>query len=142
MVSHVSIPKRSGGTRSICAPAEWLKEVQRIIYLIYYSLTAVSKYVGGIKKESIKDAADIHAENAVKLNRHLGLFTNVSTSPVRKELSKVPPEGDVEAIIYLCTKDGGLPQGGVTTSLSAIAMSPCIMPGKISKEWAEIYLRR
>ena len=132
-----SIPKRSGGTRSICAPAEWLKEVQRIIYSeILLPNFAVSKYAyGGIKKKSIKDAADIHAENAVKLKIDISdFFTNVSTSLIRKELSKVLPEGDVEAIIYLCTKDGGLPQGGVTSmSLSAIAMSPMYNAlGKIS----------
>lgn len=51
-----SIPKRSGGTRNICAPAEWLKEVQRIIYSeILLPNFAVSKYAyGGIKRKALK----------------------------------------------------------------------------------------
>lgn len=127
---HV-IPKRSGGTRIIEEPADWLKAAQRDIYenILLPNYRINEHAYGSIKGRNISDAAALHVESAKVLRMDLSdFFWSVTVDRIETCLlyNKDLDPTSLSQVAYLCTnKYGILPQGGVTSpALANIVASP------------------
>ena len=82
------IPKRSGGFRKIEAPKEELKEDQRQILNTLKPLYSASEFCyGGILGKNIRQAAEIHVNNKLKLKMDIhDFFGSVTGEAIEKEL--------------------------------------------------------
>jgi len=116
-----TIPKRSGGTREICAPDDTLKVIQRRILLRLLSRLNVHPAATGFRSgQSIATNAAAHIGKAVVVRMDLKNFFGATKSGVvEKYFQKVGWNGEVAALLTkLCTWKGALPQGAPT--------SPCL----------------
>lgn len=121
------IPKKSGGTREICAPVSNLKIVQRKLASLL-NKTIPQKYCahGYVPERSIKTNASVHRRKRIIINIDLkDFFGSVNFGRIRG-LFKSHPFGlndEVATFIaQICCHDGVLPQGAPTSP----AISNCI----------------
>lgn len=119
------IPKRSGGTRLIEEPHEWLKEIQRTIYtdILLSSFRLSPDAYGGVKCRNIAQAAQVHVGEPQKLRIDISdFFPSVTKAMIISALCKnkeITPDV-AEYIGTMCTNANDvLPQGGVTSTCLA-----------------------
>jgi hypothetical protein len=113
-----TIPKRSGGTRLLLAPAPPLKAVQRsILRRLLRRLKCHAAVHGFERGRSIVTNALPHAGHAVVLRLDLiDFFQSTAEQRVRAYLFKIGWNEEAAALlIRLCTYQGGLPQGAPTS---------------------------
>lgn len=112
------IPKRSGGTRLIAAPAAELKAIQRRIAARLLARLPVHPSCAGFRRGcSIVHNARPHVGRAIVVRMDLKEFFN-STSARRVEhyFRAIGWNRDASALLTnVCTNAGGLPQGAPTS---------------------------
>lgn len=119
-----SIPKRSGGERTISAPTPALLILQRklntVLELIYRPRRCVHGFVKG---RSIVTNAEQHVGKSWVLNVDLEeFFPSLNFGRVRGALMASPysvPRPAATAIAQICTANGTLPQGAATSPILA-----------------------
>jgi RNA-directed DNA polymerase len=120
-----SIPKVSGGTRTITEPLPSLKEIQRwILENLLRDLPIHPFAKGFIPKRSIRDNARFHVGRLQVLTVDIfDFFGNVRTPTVRKIFLSLGYTPRVAILLAaLCTLNGALPQGAPTSpALSNLA---------------------
>lgn len=112
------IPKKNGGERTITAPQDELKIVQRAILDRVLSEISVHRYaMGFVPNTSIVRNAVFHAKAKVVISIDLkDFFPSIKFPRVYGVLRKVGFRDRVAGIITaLCTWDGALPQGAPTS---------------------------
>lgn len=112
------IPKRSGGTREICAPNDRLKSLQRIIYRrLLRRLRSHPAATGFEPGRSIVDNARPHAGQAVVLCIDIvAFFPSIPAERVYRLFRSCGwGRGAGRLLTRLCTHDGSLPQGAPTS---------------------------
>ena len=117
-----SIPKRSGGMRTIIAPRSSIKLYQRrlayILSLYYKKKTGVYGYVNG---RNIKQNAQVHCKKKVVINIDLkDFFPTIHFGRVRGVFKSTPFEfNDTVAttLAQICCYNGKLPQGAPTSPI-------------------------
>lgn len=120
-----NIPKKSGGTRLIEEPAEWLKDAQRVIYTdVLLPRFRLSEHAyGGVLKRNIAQAAQKHVNAKLKLRIDIkDFFPSVTKKMIVDVLSgnKAITAAVAENIAHMCTNEHDvLPQGGVTSTCLA-----------------------
>lgn len=126
-----SIPKKSGGIRTITAPSESLKSIQRLINeLLTIVFTPHFTATGFVPKKSIVENADLHIGKRYVYNIDLkDFFPSVSFERVLSVFSQYPfklynssssnhtsNRGTIGLLIAkLCCNNGCLPQGAPTS---------------------------
>jgi len=113
-----SIPKRSGGTRSIKAPAAPLKQLQkRILKRLLGRLKAHPAATGFERRKSIVTNARAHARRAVVLKLDIkDFFQATDARRIRAYFRKIGWNRQAaELLTKLTTFNGGLPQGAPTS---------------------------
>lgn len=118
-----SIPKKSGGTRSIMAPAYKLKTIQKCINEVLLSLfTPHRSAYGFVLGKSVADNAKVHVAKNFVYNVDLkDFFPSISFRRVKTVL-ELPPfnlKDEKEPLGFLianlCCHEGCLPQGAPTS---------------------------
>ena len=112
------IPKRSGGSRRICAPEPHLKALQRrILRRVLGRLRCHACATGFERGYSIVSNAMHHAGQAVVVRMDLrDFFDNTAAKRVSKYLRAVGWNRQAsKLLVALCTRKGGLPQGAPTS---------------------------
>lgn len=121
------IPKKSGGTRDICAPVSNLKIVQRKLATVL-NKAVTQKYCahGYVPERSIKTNASVHRRKRIIINIDLkDFFGSVNFGRVRGLFRSHPFGFNDEVatfIAQICCHDGVLPQGAPTSPV----ISNCI----------------
>ena len=116
--AEFTIPKRSGGRRTILAPSRPLKELQRrILRRLLGRLRSHPAATGFERGRSIVTNARRHVGSAVLLRMDVReFFASTDASRVRAYFEAI---GWGSEAVYLlsrwCTADGGLPQGAPTS---------------------------
>lgn len=113
-----TIPKRSGGVRTIHAPVEKLKRIQRrILKRLLQSLKSHPVATGFERGRSIVDNATPHAGQAVVVNIDIIEFFPSTTAERVRRLFRACGwgRGAADLLVSLCTRDGALPQGAPTS---------------------------
>jgi len=115
------LPKRSGGTRTISAPAPSLKRAQRAILRgLLDPLGAHPRAQGFVKGRSIKSNAALHVGRQVVVNGDVAnCFPSVRWPLVLAALRRdfggdLSPQA-ISLLVDLCTSRGGLPIGAPTS---------------------------
>lgn len=125
--STFQIPKKSGGTREICAPVTGLKIVQKRLASVL-NKTVPQKYCahGYVPGRSIKTNASVHRRKRIIINIDLkDFFGSVNFGRVRGLFGSYPFGFNDEVATFLaqiCCHDGVLPQGAPTSPV----ISNCI----------------
>lgn len=134
--SQFRIPKRTGGYRTIDAPSEELKAVQRnLMYALTYRLglhahEAAHAYTKG---RSPKTSLAVHQASQSKWFMKLDIkdfFPSCATEFVHQQLDQLYPlcyfgPGSLEQLLKPCFLHGALPQGAITSPLlSNLVMLP------------------
>ena len=115
------LPKNSGGTRTISAPAPSLKRAQRaLLDSLLTPLGAHPCAYGFVKGRSIKDNASIHVGREIVVNADVGnCFPSVRwplvLGALRRDFAGELTAGAIGTILDLCTAEGGLPIGAPTS---------------------------
>ncbi|MBE3133112.1 MAG: RNA-directed DNA polymerase, partial [Acidobacteria bacterium] len=120
--THFSLPKKSGGNRTIMAPVSTLKLVQRKLSQV---LSAVYKPKpsahGFLRGRSIVTNARQHAGNKYVLNLDLkDFFPSINYGRVRGLLMGTPYKrkpGVATLLAAICCADNQLPQGAPTSPI-------------------------
>jgi RNA-directed DNA polymerase len=113
-----TIPKRSGGTRRICAPAPPLKALQRrICRRLLRRLRAHPCATGFERGHSIVTHAAFHARQAIVIRMDLKeFFDSTRADRVRDYFRKIGWNREAaDLLVRLCTHRDGLPQGAPTS---------------------------
>jgi hypothetical protein len=113
-----TIPKRSGGTRTILAPESNFKAVQRtILRRLLARLPAHPNVTGFERGHSIVTNALPHVGKVVVVRMDLtDFFTSTTSERVRAYFCAIGwNKGAAALLARLCTHDGGLPQGAPTS---------------------------
>jgi RNA-directed DNA polymerase len=116
--TEFTIRKRSGGRRTILAPAEPLKQLQRrILRRLFARLRSHPAAMGFERGRSIVTNARVHVGSAVVLRMDVrDFFASTDAARVRGYFQAI---GWGSEAVYLlsrwCTVDGGLPQGAPTS---------------------------
>jgi RNA-directed DNA polymerase len=113
-----TIPKVSGGTRTITEPLPSLKEIQRWILDNILSSIPVHPFAKGfVKNRSIRDNARYHQRQPLVLTLDIEKFFGyVTSAAVTKIFLDLGYTGRVAVLLSrLCTLDGSLPQGAPTS---------------------------
>ncbi|MCA9813617.1 MAG: reverse transcriptase family protein [Cyanobacteriota/Melainabacteria group bacterium] len=117
------MPKRSGGFRTICVPADKLKNIQRLILDGFLGKIDMPAHMhGGIKGRSIATNAEVHVGKPLVVNIDLkDFFQSISVEAVRSIFSRIYnlDENAAEIFVKLTTYGNSLPQGAPTSSLLA-----------------------
>lgn len=113
-----TVPKRKGGTRTISAPADPLKKLQKCILRRLLGRLKVHPAVRGFERgHSIVTHALPHAGRAVVLHMDIkDFFPATAAKRVHAYFRRIgwnKPAADL--LVKLCTHDGGLPQGAPTS---------------------------
>jgi retron-type reverse transcriptase len=112
------VPKRTGGTRTIQAPAPALKAMQRrILHKLLRRLEAHPCATGFERGHSIVTNAQPHVgqELVIKLDFR-DFFTATTAKRVERYFYKIGWNADAAAVLVrLCTHEGSLPQGAPTS---------------------------
>lgn len=115
------ILKKNNKEREICAPNAKLKLVQKWLLINIFSKLVVSNQAMAFKKgiNGIKLNASMHNKNLYILQIDLvDFFTSIKQKQVFKLLRRKGYNGKISAIITsLCTYNGCLPQGGITSPI-------------------------
>lgn len=128
MYHTFKIPKRSGGTREICAPDDDLKELQ---HYIMKQITKGLRFLphnaahGFTRKRNCKTALQVHQSKGSRWFLKLDIkdfFPNTSYGKILTAMHHVYPfcvMTDVakEAIVDVCTRNGETPQGAPTSPM-------------------------
>lgn len=112
------VPKKKSGERTIMAPTDELKIVQRaILDRILSEITAHKAATGFVQGSNIRDNADCHSLAKVVVSIDLkNFFPSIKFPRVYGVLKKIGFKDRVAGIITaLCTWDGALPQGAPTS---------------------------
>jgi RNA-directed DNA polymerase len=119
-----TIPKKSGGRRSISAPDRFLKKVQRLLNIGLTALYAPGPIVatGFIYKKSVVTNAKMHVGKKYVYNIDiLDFFPSIPFKRIWAVLSRVSSFGldnEVARIVAnICTDNGSLPQGAPTSPI-------------------------
>ena len=118
--AHFSIPKKSGGTRTIMAPISTLKIIQRklsqVLNAVYKPKPSAHGFVEG---RSIVTNAKLHARNRYVLNLDLKeFFPSINFGRVRGMLMGLPYKRNAKVATLLaaiCCAENQLPQGAPTS---------------------------
>lgn len=113
-----TLPKKSGGTRTITAPSPELKKLQRtILRKLLGKLKAHPCATGFEKGHSILTNAQPHAKKEVVFKLDLeGFFPATSAARVRDYFAAIGwDKAAAETLTKLCTYNGALPQGAPTS---------------------------
>ena len=116
--TEFTVPKRSGGSRRICAPDRALKAVQRrILRRLLSRLRAHPAAMGFERGRSIVTNARPHTGKAVVLRMDLkDFFDTTGARRVRDYFRRIGWNNEVaDLLTRLCTHNGGLPQGAPTS---------------------------
>ena len=116
--TEFTVPKRSGGTRTICAPDRALKAVQRrILRRLLGRLRAHPAAMGFERGRSIVTNALPHVGKAIVLRMDLkDFFGTTSARRVRDYFRRIGWDRETgELLTRLCTHKAGLPQGAPTS---------------------------
>jgi RNA-directed DNA polymerase len=112
------IPKRSGGVRTIDAPADTLKAIQRrILHKVLHGLRAHPAATGFERGRSIVTNALAHAHREVVIRLDLvDFFPSIKTERVRHYFRFIGYDDEAaDMLAHLCTHNGVLPQGAPTS---------------------------
>jgi retron-type reverse transcriptase len=116
--TRFTIPKRRGGARTISAPTEKLKALQRrILYRLLNPLPMHPSATGFVRGRSIVDNAQPHVGQGVVINLDLAdFFPTITTERVAAMFRGLGWDADSAAILSrICTDEGRLPQGAPTS---------------------------
>jgi len=116
--SRFTIPKRRGGSRTIEAPGEKLKALQRrVLHRLLNPLPAHPAATGFVPGRSIVDNARPHAGRGVVINLDLAdFFPSITAERVAESLRGLGWGAEAAAIVSrMCTHEGHLPQGAPTS---------------------------
>lgn len=112
------IPKRSGGLRTICAPSEELKQIQRtILHRLLKRLPSHPAATGFEEGRSIASNASVHVGSEVILRMDIqNFFESIRADRVRSFFYGIGWGQEVaDLLIRLCTYNSSLPQGAPTS---------------------------
>lgn len=116
-----TLPKRSGGVRTISSPSVALKRVQRaILRHLLDPLGAHACAHGFVKGRSILGNARVHVGREVVVNGDVSnCFPSVRwplvLGALRRDLGGELSAGAISLLVDLCTAEGGLPTGAPTS---------------------------
>ena len=116
--TRFTIPKRRGGARTISAPNEKLKVLQRrILYRLLNPLPIHPSVTGFVRGRSIVDNARPHVGSGVVINLDLAdFFPTITTERVAAMFRGLGWDADSAMILSrICTDEGRLPQGAPTS---------------------------
>lgn len=112
------IPKRTGGHRTICEPAEELKRVQRLLLRkLLKRLSAHARAHGFERGKSTVTGALPHARKRVVIRMDLrDFFGSIKSARVRDYFARAGWDTEAARLLTrLCTHEGSLPQGAPTS---------------------------
>lgn len=109
--------KRSGGQRMIFAPNKELKGVQRVILDNIISEFPTHSCATAYKKgASIKNNAELHLDNKYIISVDIcDFFSSIKFGRIFEYLKNYEEDEVAEYISKICTYNGFLPQGAVTS---------------------------
>ena len=116
-----SLPKKSGGTRTISAPCAQLKKAQRaLLGSLLNPLGAHSSAYGFVRGRSIKGNALVHIGQEIVANVDVkNCFPSVRwplvLGALRRDLCGQFSASAISLLVDLCTSEGGLPIGAPTS---------------------------
>ncbi|MCC7358333.1 MAG: RNA-directed DNA polymerase [Anaerolineales bacterium] len=116
--TRFTIPKRRGGARTIDAPGDKLKALQRRVHQrLLAGLKLNPAATGYVRGRSIVDNARPHTQQAVVINVDLADFFPSITADRVKAVWRAHGWNDeaATALTHICTLDGRLPQGAPTS---------------------------
>jgi len=118
----ISIPKSSGGERTIHCPSREIKELHRCLLAFLYKNKKVSKFAhGGVPGRSTQTCAEKHVGQKYVATLDIANFfpsvTHRHIFTIFSELGFAAPI--VEVLTDLTTVDGRLPQGAPTSPMLA-----------------------
>lgn len=116
--STFTIPKRRGGTRTIEAPDEKLKALQRLIlHRLLNPLPVPEAATGFVVGRSIVDNARPHTESAVVINIDLAdFFPSITANRVEAAWRALGWGAEAAGVLTrICTNENHLPQGAPTS---------------------------
>lgn len=116
--TRFTIPKRSGGSRSIDAPTDPLKAIQRaILHRILAGLPQHESCMGFTRGRSILDAARVHTSRAVVARIDIrDFFASTPAKGVELFFRRIGWDAKAAAeLTRLCCHKGALPQGAPTS---------------------------
>ncbi|MDB4710305.1 reverse transcriptase family protein [Flavobacteriales bacterium] len=117
-----SIPKKSGGSRNICAPDKFLTKVLRRINIALSLIHTPTEYSHGfLIGRSIKTNAEMHVNKKYVLNVDVkDFFPSVNFFRIKIELQKPPFELNekmAHLVANFCCYNKTLPQGAPTSPI-------------------------
>ena len=116
-----SLPKKSGGTRTISAPCPLLKKTQRgLLDSLFNPLGVHPAAFGFVQGRSIKGNAAIHVGQKIVANVDVkNCFPSVRwplvLGAIRRDLGERFSAAAIGLLVDLCTAEGGLPIGAPTS---------------------------
>jgi len=116
--ARFTVPKRRGGERTIEAPNDKLKALQRrILHRLLNPLPMHESVTGFVKGRSIVDNARPHVESGVVINLDLAdFFPTITIERVAALFRALGWDADSATILSrICTSEGHLPQGAPTS---------------------------
>ena len=116
--TRFTIPKHRGGARTISAPNEKLKTLQRrILYRLLNPLPMHPSATGFVRGRSIVDNARPHVGQGVVINLDLAdFFPTITAERVAAAFRGLGWDADSATILSrICTNEGWLPQGAPTS---------------------------
>jgi len=120
-----SLPKQSGGSRTITAPNDHLKALQRTLLREGFDAIDVGQYAYGFcKGRSIVDNAQVHAGAKVVVNVDVQSFFPNTRFPLIRQACKTLADGRLSPMAQwlaaeICSYQGGLPTGAPTSPVIA-----------------------
>jgi hypothetical protein len=114
--TRFTIPKRRGGERTIEAPSDKLKALQRrVLHRLLNPLPMHESATGFVQGRSIVDNARPHVESGVVINLDLAdFFPSITIERVAALFRALGWDADSATILSrICTNDGHLPQAGL-----------------------------
>lgn len=118
--TRFTIPKRHGGERTLEAPNDKLKALQRrILRRLLNPLPMHDAATGFVQGRSIVDNARPHVGRGVVINLDLAdFFSTISTERVATLFRGLGWDADTATILSrICTSEGRLPQGAPTSPM-------------------------
>jgi RNA-directed DNA polymerase len=116
--TRFTIPKRRAGTRTIDAPGEKLKDLQRrVLHRLLSPLPMHPAATGFVAGRSIVDNARPHAGRGVVINLDLAdFFPTITADRIAASFRGLGWNADAATILSrICTGEGRLPQGAPTS---------------------------
>jgi RNA-directed DNA polymerase len=116
--TRFTIPKRRGGERTIEAPSDKLKALQRrVVHRLLNPLPMHDAATGFVPGRSIVDNARPHVGSGVVINLDLAdFFPTISADRVTEMFRALGWDADAANLLArMCTNEGHLPQGAPTS---------------------------